>query len=169
VRDAPRHTFLLTFARRGEEAAIREAFAALTERHPGAQVHAVGTPVSEPVLRQLGLERVLIYQRGKHPGRMLEEAQLCMPEAVAIVYGGEDFRGHLKLEYLALRIGAHQILRCREGQPAVRLSRGRLAGVVLGKTCHLALRVALGMAVALVVCAALCLIGRGGGSRARRP
>ncbi len=158
------HVLLLTFARRGEEEAIRAAIAALQERHPQARLLAVGTPVSEPVLRGLGVGRVLVYSK-EHPARrVLEEAQLCMPEATAVVYQGEDLRGHLKLEALALAVGARETLRCRLTHPPMRVGRLRLGAIVLGKALHLAARTTLGMVVAAAAYGVLRWYGRGGGN-----
>ncbi len=145
---APVNVFLLTFARRGEEPAIRAALDELRERYPEARLRAIGTPTSEAVLRELGLERVLIYTRGESARRVLEEAQLCMPEATAIVYGGDDFRGHLKLELLAYAIGAPVVLRCRAGRPPVEMNAWHLAGLLAWKGAQAFARVAVGSLVA---------------------
>ena len=167
MSESPRSVLLLTFARRGEEEAIRQTMDALAARHPGARVLAVGTPVSEPALQQLGVARVLIYSAGHSARRVVEEAQLCMPEAIAIVYQGDDFRGHLKLEALALAIGARETLRCRPGQEPERLGRSRLAAIVLGKALHTAARIFVGTAVSALACGVLrwaCWPGGGRGA-----
>ncbi len=167
MSETPLNVFLLTFARRGEEPAIRGALEELRARYPEATLRAVGTPASEPVLRGLGVEHILIYTR-RHPARrVLEEAQLHMPEATAIVYGGDDFRGHLKLELLAYAIGAPVVLRCRADRPPVELNAWHLAGLLVFKGAQAFARVAVASFVATLACLWLCRPG-GGGSHASR-
>src|SRR5574340_1199354 len=144
------NVLLLTFARRGEEAALRRALIRLYARYPSARVIAIGTPATEPVLKDFGVEHVLVHGAGQPARRVIEEAQLCMPEAAAVVYDNPRFGGHLKLEALAFLVGPRTILRCPpEGEP-VTVRRLRLAFTVAGKTLSLGLRLCLGAAVTLL-------------------
>jgi len=163
---APNHTvLLLTFARRGEEAAIQHAVAALTARVPDARVIAVGTPVSAPVLRALGIADILIYGDGRSARQVIEEAQLFMPETVGIVYDDPLFRAHLKLEALALLVGAKTVWRFRPEGEAVRVGRFRLALSVLAKGLQMVFRLGVGRAVTALACSYLCWYGRSRGGR----
>ena len=166
---------LLTFARRGEERAIQSAMASLTERVPGARVIAVGTPVSAPVLRALGIADILVYGDGKSARQVIEEAQLFMPETVGIVYDDPGFRAHLKLEALAFVVGAKTIWRFRPGGEAalgaqasslpVRMGRFGLALSVLAKGLQMLVRLGVGMALTGFACSYLCWYGRSRGGR----
>jgi len=102
---------LLTFARREEEDAIRRAVNLLRAELPGAEIAAVGTPVSAPMLSALGAERVIIYGGGRRVQDVAEELRRCRPSAAAIVYGWPGVSGHLKLELLALLSRARRIYR----------------------------------------------------------
>jgi hypothetical protein len=144
---------LLTFARRGEDAAIRRAITALLERVPGARVIAVGTPVSAPILRDLGIADILVYGDGKSARQVVEEAQLFMPGIAAIVYDHPRFAAHLKLEALALALGVRTVLRfpppipeSQDPRPEA-ISRLRLALTVAAKGLHMLLRLCVGKAV----------------------
>ena len=87
---------VLSFARRGEEEMVRRAVGHLTSEFPGAHVAAVGTPVSAPVLRELGLSEVIVYG-GEHGARgVIREVRRRAPGTAAVVYGGPMLSGHLK-------------------------------------------------------------------------
>jgi len=150
----PNHTvLLLTFARRGEESAIREALALLSHSFPDAAVFAVATPVSAASLELLGVADLVIFDHTRSARRVLAEAARRKPRAAAIVYSGARPEGHLKLEFVALRSGAGRIYRClSEGSPEL-VGRVHLLGSVLWKavlTCgHL-------VAAAGICCAAFC-------------
>jgi len=165
----PSHTvLLLTFARRGEEAAIQNALTALAERVPGARVIAVGTPVSAPVLRALGIADILVYGDGKSARQVIEEAQLFMPEVAAIIYDHPRFAAHLKLEALALAIGVRTILRFLPSPPLPRpetIGRFRLALSVMAKGLQMLFRLCVGMAATALACSYLCWYGRSRGGR----
>jgi hypothetical protein len=180
MSDPTRNVLLLTFARRGEERAIQRAISALAEVAPGAQVIAVGTPVSAPVLRDLGIATILVYGDGKSARQVIEEAQLFMPEAAAIVYDNPRFRAHLKLEALALLIRVRTVLRCPPSPQAAEaetqlpkpetIGRLRLAWSVLTKGLHLLLRRAAATTLTALACSYLCWFGRPrGGRHASRP
>jgi len=180
MSEPTRNVLLLTFARRGEERAIQRAISALAEVAPGAQVIAVGTPVSAPILRDLGIAVILVYGDGKPARQVIEEAQLFMPQTVAIVYDNPRFCAHLKLEALALLIGVRAVLRCPPPpQPASAetqvpkpetIGRLRLAWSVLAKGLLLALRLAAATVFSTLACSYLCWFGRPrGGRHARRP
>jgi hypothetical protein len=102
---------LLTFARRGEDGAIRRAVKLLRTELPGAEITAVGTPLSAPVLTALGAEHVIIYGGGRRAQHVVEELRRRQPSAAAIVYGGPGISGHLKLDLLALLSRAQRIYR----------------------------------------------------------
>jgi hypothetical protein len=160
---------LLTFARRGEEATIRHARAVLSERYPSARLIAIGTAVSAPVLCELGISDILIFGNGKSARQVIEEAQLFMPEVAAIIYDDPRFTAHLKLEALALAIGARTVFRFPPPIPDPRspipLSRFRLAFAVLAKGLQVLLRLCVGMAVTTLACSYLCWHGRSRGGR----
>jgi len=135
VSDSPRATtLLLTFARRGEEEAIRQALAALREAAPGADVVAIGTPVSRPVLKQLGVDDIIIYGDGRGARSVVREARGRKPAAAVVVYWGPGFCAHLKLELLALLCRAPRVLRLSPEAPVSAIGRPRLALSVIGKT-----------------------------------
>jgi len=134
VSDSPRATaLLLTFARRGEEEAIRQAMAALREAAPGADVVAIGTPVSRPVLEDLGVDDIIIYGDGRGARSVVREARGRRPAAAAVVYWGPGFSAHLKLELLALLCRPPRVLRLAPEAPVSAIGRPRLALSVLGK------------------------------------
>ena len=137
---------LLTFARRGEEAAIKEALRHLRSELPGRQVAAVGTPVSAPVLRELGVEGVIVYGGGVGARAAVREVRGRAPAAVGIVYGGPGFTGHLKLELVALASAAGRIYQFLPGTKARRAGRGRLLWSVCGKLARAPLCLAVGAA-----------------------
>ncbi|UCC68033.1 MAG: hypothetical protein JSV79_13135 [Armatimonadota bacterium] len=160
---------LLTFARRGEEEAIREALRHLRSELPGRQVAAVGTLVSAPVLRELGAEEVIVYGGGAGARAVVRELRGRAPAAVGIVYGGPGFSGHLKLELVALASAAGRIYQFLEDTRARRVGRGRLLASVCGKLA----RVPLCLAVGAAACGtALCWLRlrqlMAGGKRAGR-
>ncbi len=66
---------VLTFARRGEEEAIAEALAWLRREFPRARVAAVGTPVSAPTLRGLGVDEVIEFGGGRGAKATIAEAR----------------------------------------------------------------------------------------------
>ena len=70
---------LLSFARREEEDAIRRAVNLLRAELPGAEITAVGTPVSAPMLSALSAERVIIYGGGRSARDAVEELRRCRP------------------------------------------------------------------------------------------
>ena len=170
MSDAARKTvLLLTFARRGEEEAIRQAMAALREAAPDAVIVAVGTPVSGPVLEHLGVDELIIYGDGRGARSVVREARARRPAAAAVVYWGPGFAGHLKLELLALLSGPPRVLRLAPETPVRAVGRSRLALSVLAKVVT---AIALTAAGALVCGTALvCLRLRqalAGGHRAPR-
>ena len=127
-------TLLLTFARRGEEEAIRQAVTALREAVPGADVVAIGTPVSAPALDNLGMDDVIIYGDGRGARSVVREARGRRPAAAAVVYWGPGFSAHLKLELLAIFCGPRRVLRLAPDTPVSAIGRPRLALSVIGKT-----------------------------------
>ncbi|MCJ7750110.1 MAG: hypothetical protein MUQ65_03295 [Armatimonadetes bacterium] len=135
MSDSARTTALvLTFARRGEEEAIRQAMAALHETAPGADVVAIGTPVSAPILENLGVDDIIIYGNGRGARSVVREARGRRPAAAAaIVYWGPGFCAHLKLELLALLCRPPRLLRLAPEAPVSAIGRPRLALSVLGK------------------------------------
>jgi hypothetical protein len=160
---------LLTFARRGEEGAIRDAMDALRRALPEARIEAIGTPVSAPLLRELGVEELIVYGDGAGPLEVVCQARARRFSAAALVYSGPGFSGHLKLETLALLAGAkrfHRIGPDREGRPIGRL---RIALSICLKCLQAVGRVLL--AGMLCLTAFLCLRLRqslAGGHRASR-
>jgi len=161
---------LLTFARRGEEEEIRRALASLAGEFAGLRSMAVGTPASAPVLRDLGVEQVVIYGEGRGARETMREAKAHGPEIAAVIYCGPGTKGHLKLEALAVSIPTRHIYRFVPGAPARSIGRPALSISVAGK----ALLVAGSLAVGATVCAvAFCWLRMaqlvGGGWRARRP
>ena len=180
MSDPTHNVLLLTFARRGEERAIQSTVLILREAVPGARVVAVGTLVSAPVLRDLGIATILVYGDGKSARQVIEEAQLFMPEAVAIIYDNPRFCAHLKLEALALLIGVRTILRCPpppqtaeteiQAPKPQTIGRLRLALGVLSKGLLLALRLVAATVLTTLACSYLCWFGRRrGGRHAGRP
>ena len=131
----PRTTaLLLTFARRGEEEMIRQALAALREAAPSAEVVAVGTPVSGPVLRNLDVDDVITFGEGRGARSLFREARGRRPAVAAVVYWGPGFSGHLKLDALAFLCGPRCVLRLTPESPVSSIGRPRLAFSILGKT-----------------------------------
>lgn len=162
---------LLTFARRGEDDAIRHALSVLAERYPDSRVIAIGTAVSAPVLRDLGVSDILVFGNGKSAREVIEEAQLFMPEVAAIIYDQPRFAAHLKLEALALIVGVRTILRYPPPSaetPApepTAISRFGLARSVAAKGLHTLLRLCAGKMVTTFACCCLCWYGRSRGGR----
>ena len=149
-----RTALLLTFARRGEEEAIRRAVAAALHHLPGARLVAVGTPVSAPVLKGLGLSEVLMYGEGQTMRGVFAKERQLAPELAVIVYDGPALRGHLKLEGLAWAARARVILRCAPEGEVRAAGRWALLATLAGKTLWMGLRgvaAALGLAVAYLV------------------
>ncbi|HUU55450.1 MAG TPA: hypothetical protein VMY87_11080 [Armatimonadota bacterium] len=135
MSDSPRTAaLLLTFARRGEEEAIRQALAALREAAPGADIVAIGTPVSTPVLKNLGVDDIITYGDGRGARSVVREARGRRPAAAAVVYWGPGFSAHLKLELLALLCGPPRVLRLAPEALVSAIGRPRLALSVIGKT-----------------------------------
>jgi len=124
---------LLTFARRGEEAMVRRALDALREAVPGAEIVAIGTPVSAPALKCLGVDGVITYGDGRGARSVVRQARRRRPAVAALVYWGPGFSGHLKLEGLALLCGPPRVLRLTPESPVSPIGRPRLALSVLGK------------------------------------
>ena len=160
---------VLSFARRGEEEMVRRAVGHLTSEFPGAHVAAVGTPVSAPVLRELGLSEVIVYG-GEHGARgVIREVRRRAPGTAAVVYGGPMLSGHLKLELVGLASGAGRVYRFAPGRSERVVGRLRLGLSV----CAKALRAAVCLGVGGAICGiALCWLSlRGmmaGGGRASR-
>ncbi len=164
----PESVLVLTFARRGEAAEVREALRHLGSELPGARMAAVGTPASAPALRELGLSDVIVYGEGRGVREVLREARGRKPRAAGIVYGGPGLSGHLKLELVALGSGARRVYRFRAGEPARVVGRLGLLGSACGKALGLGIRGIAGCAMCAV---ALCWLrlrqmtagGRGAG------
>lgn len=155
---------LLTFARRGEEEVIRRAATLLRQAGAGAEVIAVGTPVSAPGLRDLGLPEVLVLGEDGSARAVLAALRRRRPRTAAIVYCGPRFGGHLKLEALALLSGARRIVRVLpEGE--ARLGRLRLALAVAAKSVQAACCLAAGAAVTTIAWLWLCTMQSLGGGR----
>ena len=164
-----RTALLLTFARRGEEELAKRAARDLGEKLPGATVTAVGTPVSAPVLREVGVGEIIIYGNGRGARTVIREARARRPAAAAIVYWSPNFAGHLKLEILALLAGARRVYRfVPDGDPK-QAGRVCLAWSVLLKTLQAGLRL---VAAELMCGAAWCWLrlqqARVGGNRESR-
>lgn len=153
----PESALLLTFARRGEEEAIREAVSHLRCEWPGAEIAAVGTPTSASVLRELGLADLVVYGEGRGARAVLREARGRKPRVAGIVYGGPGFSGHLKLELVALGSGAGRIDQFGEGESHRVVGRLRLLGSVCGKGLWLGIRMAAGGAMCAAALCWLCL------------
>jgi len=169
MTESEEKVLLLSFARRGEEEMIRQAMSALRGELPEAEVAAVGTPISAPVLRALGVERVIVYGERRGAREVVRQTQRHRPAAAGIVYGGPEFSGHLKLELLAWLSGARRIYRFRPDGTAS--STGKL-GIVCS-ICGKALGAAVRLVAGVVVCAAAfcCLRAAqllAGGHRASR-
>ncbi len=168
-RGSGARVLLLTFARRGEEQAIRHALARLRSEIADADVFAVGTPVSTPVLRDVGITSVITYDSKSSARSVVWECRSRRPERAAIVYWGPPFGGHLKLELLALLSGAGITHRFVPGSDPKPIGR-------LGLTCSVGakcLRALLCAAAGGLICGAafVCLLlsqGLTGGGRARR-
>jgi hypothetical protein len=139
---------LLTFARRGEEGAIAAAAEAVGRQVSRAQIVAIGTPVSAPILNGLGIDDVIIYGDGRTAWQAIREARGRSPGASAVVYGGPGVSGHLKLELLALVTGARTVYRCAPGKPPQAVKRVRLAASAAAKM----LRAAASLAMAATIC-----------------
>ena len=161
---------LLTFARRGEEAAVREAVHALAGEFPEARIAAVGTPASADTLLSSGVEELILFGDGSGVRGVIGAARSLRAVGTMIVYGGPGRSGHLKLEALALLANGGRLFRyLPDGRPipvgrtalfcsaAVKLVRAGLCLMVGAIACGLAfpcLRAAQVLA---------------GGPRARRP
>ena len=151
---------LLTFARRGEEEAIREGMAAVREDLPGAEFVALGTAVSAPVMRGLGLEDIILVGEGRGTQAVMREVRARAPRGTLVVYSGPGLAGHWKLELLALASGARRAYRWVPGGPMVVCGRLALAGSVVWKAGLAAVCLAVGG----LVCGAAWLRLRGGRS-----
>jgi len=144
---------LLTFARRGEEEAIRRAMEALRTEFAGAQITAVGTPVSAPVLSALGAAHVIVYGEGHGARDVVQEIASCQASAAAIVYGGPGLSGHLKLELLAVLSRARRVRRFTPDGAAGSIGRLGILCSVWAKASGSLLRlVAGGMVCATAFC-----------------
>jgi hypothetical protein len=141
VSQQPDAALLLTYARRGEEAAIRKAIGALREDVPDARIEAIGTPVSAPVLRELGVENLIVYGAGQGTLQVIRQARARRFAAAALVYSGPRFSGHLKLEAVALLAGVKRAYRCGPQDQAVPVGRLRIAFSVFVKGLQAILRV----------------------------
>jgi len=161
---------LLTFARRGEEAAVREAVRALAREFPEAYVTAVGTPASADKLRALGADEVIVFGEGRGARGVIRAARSLRAVGTMIVYGGPGRSGHLKLEVLALLANGGRLFRY---PPDGRVTRVGRAGLLCSVAVKL-VRAGLCLMVGAIVCgfafpylrAAQLLAG---GRRARRP
>ena len=161
---------LVTFARRGEEQAIRDALVELERGFPEAGVFAVATPDSAPVLKSVWVGDLIVYDARRPARRVLREVAARRPKAAAIVYASGAPEAHLKLEVVALGSGARAIDRClAQGRVQV-VGRLRLFGSVI---CKAALA-----GVHLLVAAGMCGLAfwwlrvaqlLAGGRRASRP
>jgi hypothetical protein len=159
---------LLTFARRGEDAAIRQAVSRL--RADGAtSVIAVGTPVSSPALSLLGVDDIAVYGDGRRAWAVICDLRRRRPAMAAVVYSDAGCAGHLKLEALALLSGATRVQRIAPAGGSA-IGRASLAAVVLAKGLCACGCAVVGAAICTV--ALVCLTLRqmaAGGSRASRP
>ncbi len=165
---ASQTALLLTFARRGEDDPIRQAIATLEEQG-ATEIIAVGTPVSVPVLRVMGIGDVVLYGDGQSARAAVCDLRGRRPRLAAIVYWDSTFSAHLKLEGLALLTGVKHVLRVAPDSQTVTISRFRLAWIVFLK-CLLAY-VCTTTAAAICGIAFLCLRARQvivGGSNAGR-
>jgi hypothetical protein len=160
---------LLTFARRGEEQAIRDALAHMRSEIPDADVFAVGTPVSAPLLQEAGVESVIIYGAGRGARAVVRESRSRRPKAAAIIYWEPRLAGHLKLEALALLAGARVTHRFPPGSDARPVGRLGLMSSVASKSAKSLLCAAAGAALCGIAFACLLVSQTlAGGSRARR-
>ncbi len=160
---------LLTFARRGEDGEIERARDHLRQQLPDAQLVALGTPVSEPVLRRLGLEHIILYGGEQGARRAVREARARPPAAAAIVYCEPGFEAHLKLEAFALLSDARRLYLFSPGRPVKTIGRLRLACSVSGKALAAGGRLLAGMFIGGIACEYLRLAQLvAGGSRVSR-
>ena len=160
---------LLTFARRGEEAAISAALEHLRRALPDGRIAAVATPASSSVLRGLGVSDLIVYGEERTVRQVVAEMRARAPWAAAIIYSGPVLSGHLKLELLALSAGARRIYRFLPEEAPRVAGRLRLLASVAAKL----VRAAGCFAVSAAICAAAlcCLRVRqaiSGGPRASR-
>jgi len=160
---------ILSFARRGEDEAVRQAVARVREELPDARLAALGTPVSAPVFRSLGIDDVMVLGGERATRDVLREVKARGPRSAAITYSGPGTGGHLKLEILALSLPVSRIHRIVSGEAVRTASRARLALAVAGKiaqagACLLVAGLACGIAWVWLRLAQLLL----GDSRARR-
>jgi hypothetical protein len=136
------------------------------------EVFAVGTPVSVPSLRGIGVEVVVVYGSGRGPRAVIRDLRRRRPRLAAIVYCDSRFAGHLKLEALALASGAKRVWRLAPGVPWGAIGRARLAWSVFVKSADACGRVlfATGICGVAFVClrARSAAGGLAGGSRASR-
>ncbi len=160
---------LLTFARRGEEQAIRDALAHVRSEIPDADVFAVGTPVSAPLLRDAAVESVITYGADRGARAVVRESRSRRPAAAAIIYWEPGFGGHLKLEILALLSGVRIAHRFAPGSDARPIGRLRLAWSVGAKCARVLLCAAAGgLICGIAFVSLLASHALTGGSRARR-
>ncbi len=168
-RASRRSAVLLTFARRGEEEAIREALAGLRHEMPEADVFAVGTSVSAPTLRTIGISAIVTYGDGRGLRAVVRDARSRRPAAALVVYWDTGAAGHLKLEALALLSGASITYRFVPGAGSKAVGRLRLACSVAVKCVASMAYVTAGAAMCAI--ALVCLRGTeifSGGKRAHR-
>jgi hypothetical protein len=161
---------LLTFARRGEEQVIRDALAHLRSVIPDADVFAIGTSVSAPVLQEAGVGSVITYGPDSGARAVLRESRSRRPAAAAIIYWEPGFGGHLKLEILALLSGVKIAHRFAPGSDARPIGRLRLAWSVGAKCARVLLCAAVGgLICGIAFVSLLASHALTGGGRARRP
>jgi hypothetical protein len=127
---------IISFARRGEDEAIRRAVAQVREALPGARLAALGTAVSAPVLRSLGIDDVMVLGGERATRDVLCEAKARGPRSAAITYSGPGTGGHLKLELLALSLPVSRIHRIVPDEAVRTVSRARLALDAAGKVAE---------------------------------
>jgi hypothetical protein len=154
---------LLTFARRGEEQAIREALVALEHGFPAASVFAVATLASAPVLKSVWVGDLILYDSPGSARQVLRAVAARKPRAAAIVYAGVAPEAHLKLEMLALRSGAPAVYRCLSGERIQVIGRLRLCGSVVCKAVFACARLAAAAGMCCVAFAWLRVAQLGGG------
>jgi hypothetical protein len=133
MNDGGSVAIILSFARHGEDEAIRQAVDRVRADSPGVHLAALGTPVSAPVLRKLGIEDVMVLGGERATRGVLLEAKARRPRVAAVVYSGPGTGGHLKLEALALSLPVRRIYRVVPGETVREASRPRLALAVIGK------------------------------------
>jgi len=163
MREEASWVLLLNFVRLRELGRTTQSVQALRRSFPNAKVAAVATPATWPALKTVGADGCAIFRRDGWAGawRLVAGLRRMNLAAVFVAYDRPDRRGHLKLELLALLVGAKRILAQSPGRQATEISQLRLGLVIAVKLAGLIFLMSWAAVVGSIVWATLSLAGRG--------